>query len=77
MTTGKAHIEQLNSSEVLGIVKTQNGRYWECPCFSWNQARHEIEDFCKLNQIALTEIPHRGGSSLRSGFIDQLQPIRF
>ena len=60
-----------------GVVNTQIGDHFELIGLTWNQVRHKIEDFCKLNQIVLTEIPHREGCSLRVGFIDQLQPCRF
>jgi len=59
MTTARAEIELINDSEYLGIVRAANGDYHEIRGYTWNQCRRFLEDFCKLNGIALTEIPHR------------------
>jgi hypothetical protein len=59
MTTAKAQIEVINENECLGILRGTNGDYHELRGFTWNQLVRRMEDFCKQNEIALTELPHK------------------
>lgn len=57
MTTGKAHVDEVNESEAVGVINTQAGDYIELKGLTVNHVRRRIEDFCKLNQIILSEYP--------------------
>jgi len=57
MTIGKAHVDEVNESQVVGVINTQAGDYIELKGLTVNHVRRRIEDFCKLNQIILSEYP--------------------
>lgn len=59
MTTAKAHVETVNENELLVIVRGMNGDYHELRGLSWNHIMRRLDEFCKLNEIALVEMPHR------------------
>jgi len=57
MTIGKAFVESIDENMCLGVINTQIGDHIELKGITNNHVRRRVEDFCKLNQIVLSEYP--------------------
>lgn len=57
MIAGKASVVNIGANECLAVINTDAGDHYELKALTQNHARRRVEDFCRVNQIVLTESP--------------------